>query len=225
MMMEVDRDDKIPRCQTEAGPVVARLGEKRGMNAVGTGALLRLAEVDARLFDLGARQTATIGRLERVRATLLDAEAELKAEEIRIVFLESSPRQMFIGDALDRLRVWYAKAQERCRTLLADVEAQTAEAERRFDLLEQETEDLKLARRRLTGEIPEAAFAIYERCLRAGRVPAAVLLDGRFCRGCGRAVRKAFDDSRRQEDSARRRDWLETCPHCGRLLLSQDSPA
>lgn len=180
-------------------------------------ALLRLAEVDARLAEGWLRQAAVMRRLDSIRRRARDAHDDLRATEIQIFFLESAPRCAAVAQALERLRSRCAHAQRQCGELALELEAESAEStdsQCRFAETEAELKSLHSLRRQIMSEAFPFIRNAYDSCVRTGRLPGVVPLEGRFCKGCGNEIRVAL----RGCDLTI--PVLRPCPACGRVIYS-----
>lgn len=145
--------------------------------------LMMLCHLDAELETLRINETALVRRLEQARRDARAAHEEFRAQEIHVLFVESSPRYTAPPDALRRLRGWLEGASQRCRELAARAESAMSEAERDFDLIHRRMK--ALLERREALDPSSDLLRIYERSAWIGVSPRIVAAERGACSRCG----------------------------------------
>ena len=166
--------------------------------------LLMLCRIDGELESLHLEELALMRRLEKVRRDARAAHEEFRAQEIQLMFVESSGRYAALPEALQRLRECLEAASQRYRDLAAFAEGEASKAASGFELVKRRVEFLNARRQ---GLAPAPKFAvIYETSAWFAMPPRVVAVERESCGACGAAA------------PARLEGDLRPCAGCRRIL-------
>lgn len=174
-------------------------------------ALLTLAHVDGELDGLHREEHALFRHLEKVQRDARTAYNDLRAQEIHIMFVESSPGGAASPDALRLLREQLEHARQSCRQLKEIAEAETSQAEIAVHDVRRRVRALLLTRQALA--IPHSLLLIYQRSSVSGATPRVVPIEDGECGACGEPALQGPPN-----------DGLDPCSAC-RSILYRRQPA
>lgn len=167
--------------------------------------LLVLCRLDAELDALRVEELALGRRLEHARREAHAAHQEFRAQEMQVMFVESSSRFVAPPETLRRMREWLDDASRRCRELTDLAESTTSETERAFELVQRRKDALQERRRALA--TPPDLLRIYESSAWIGVSPRIVAVEQAACSACGARVTRAAPEG-----------GVRTCAGCRRIL-------
>jgi hypothetical protein len=168
-------------------------------------ALLMLCHFDAQIEKLWLEQMNLVRSIDEMKREARAAHVELRAQEIEVMFVESSSRYAAPAEAIRRMREWLDGARARCAELSTRVQSETEVTARAFDAIHRRVE-LLCERKRAVPVAPEL-LRLYEASAWGGASGRVVAVERDACGACGAAAPRAQPES-----------GLQVCVGCRRVL-------
>ncbi len=166
---------------------------------------LHLAELSQKLVE-NSRKSSEVKTEREMKS--LQLEEEIAKEQVIFANEEIARLEKIIEMKTEQIEV----AKTSLEALAANLESVKADVDAKLETINQDRQEVFLAKEKLLGTINQKGLAFYQKIRRWAKNTTVVPVEEQACMGCHMLISdKVFSDVIRGEDIA-------TCPHCGRIL-------
>ncbi|MBN2816968.1 MAG: zinc ribbon domain-containing protein [Campylobacterales bacterium] len=169
---------------------------------------LHLAELSQKLED-NTRKSAEVKTEREMKS--LQLEEEIAKEQVTFANEEIARLEKIIASKREQV----AAAEESLSELNASLESVKADVDAKLEAINQERQEVFVAKEKLLGTVNQKGLAFYQKIRRWAKNTTVVPVEEQACMGCHMLISdKTYADVIKGED-------ITTCPHCGRILYIQ----
>ncbi len=166
---------------------------------------LHLAELSKKLEDNSKKSSEV--KTEREMKSL-QLEEEIAKEQVAFANEEIERLERIIENKKEQVEI----AKTSLLGLQANLESVKAEVDKKLEVINQERQEVFVAKEKLLGTINQKGLAFYQKIRRWAKNSTVVPVEEQACMGCHmRLSDKIYAD-------VIRADEIITCPHCGRII-------
>jgi len=167
---------------------------------------LHLAELSQKLED-NSKKSAEVKTEREMKS--LQLEEEIAKEQVTFANEEIARLEKIITAKKEQI----SAAQESLTELTASLESVKADVDAKLESINQERQEVFVAKEKLLGTINQKGLAFYQKIRRWAKNSTVVPVEDQACMGCHMLVSdKVYADVIKGDD-------ITTCPHCGRILF------
>lgn len=167
---------------------------------------LHLAELSQKLED-NSKKSAEVKTEREMKS--LQLEEEIAKEQVTFANEEIARLEKIITAKKEQI----SAAEESLTELTASLESVKADVDAKLESINQERQEVFVAKEKLLGTINQKGLAFYQKIRRWAKNSTVVPVEDQACMGCHMLVSdKVYADVIKGDD-------ITTCPHCGRILF------
>ncbi|MFA6193122.1 MAG: C4-type zinc ribbon domain-containing protein [Sulfurimonas sp.] len=166
---------------------------------------LHLAELSKKLED-NSRKSSEVKTEREMKS--LQLEEEIAKEQVAFANEEIERLERIIENKKEQVEI----AKTSLLGLQANLESVKAEVDKKLEVINQERQEVFVAKEKLLGTINQKGLAFYQKIRRWAKNSTVVPVEEQACMGCHMLLSdKIYAD-------VIRADEIITCPHCGRII-------
>ena len=166
---------------------------------------LHLAELSKKLED-NSRKSSEVKTEREMKS--LQLEEEIAKEQVAFANEEIERLERIIENKKEQVEI----AKTSLLGLQANLESVKAEVDKKLEVINQERQEVFVAKEKLLGTINQKGLAFYQKIRRWAKNSTVVPVEEQACMGCHMLLSdKIYAD-------VIRADEIVTCPHCGRII-------
>jgi uncharacterized protein len=169
---------------------------------------LHLAELSQKLEE-NSKKSAEVKTEREMKS--LQLEEEIAKEQVTFANEEIARLEKIIESKKEQIEAARTSLDE----LNANLESVKADVDAKLEAINQERQEVFVAKEKLLGTVNQKGLAFYQKIRRWAKNTTVVPVEEQACMGCHMLISdKVYADVIKGED-------ITTCPHCGRILYVQ----